>query len=130
MRRTRSWYRPSYFLLAGANLVLVAVTSPGVEGIDPRRVLRESGLLPLPVELLNALMAAAVVLVWAHAGLAAAALALLVLLIITVPLLRVVSVAVKSVRRPRSAPVVSCWRPRSVSGLGSQNRYMTARCSG
>jgi two-component system NarL family sensor kinase len=40
-------------------------------------------------------MAAAVVLVWAHAGVAAAG-AVLVLLIVTVPLLRVVSVAVKS----------------------------------
>ena len=86
---------PAYFLLAGANLVLVALTSPGLEGIGPRRVLRESGLPPLPVELLNALMAAAVVLVWAHAGLAAAA-ALLLLLLITVPLLHVISGALKS----------------------------------
>jgi signal transduction histidine kinase len=86
---------PAYFLLAGANLALVAVTSPGLEGIDPRRVFRESGLPPLPVELLNALMAAAVVLLWAHAGLAAAA-ALLLLLLITVPLLRVISGALKN----------------------------------
>jgi signal transduction histidine kinase len=86
---------PAYFLLAGVNLVLVALTSPGLEGINPRRVLRDSGPPPLPVELLNGLMAAAVVLVWAHAGVAAAG-AVLVLLIVTVPLLRVVSIAVKS----------------------------------
>ena len=75
-------------LLAALNLGLVATTSPGLEGIDPLRVLRESGLPSLPLELLNALMAAAVVLVWAHAGLAAAA-ALLLVLVITVPLVRV-----------------------------------------
>ena len=86
---------PAYFLLAGVNLVLVAVTSPGLEGINPLRVLRDSGPPPLPVELLNALMAAAVVVIWAHVGVAAAG-AVLVLLIVTVPLLRVVSIAVKS----------------------------------
>jgi signal transduction histidine kinase len=85
----------SYLLLAMMNFILVATTSPGLEGVELRRVLRESGLPPLPVELLNALMAAAVVLVWAHTGLAAAA-ALLLLLIITVPLVRVIGASLKT----------------------------------
>jgi signal transduction histidine kinase len=86
---------PAYLVLAAMNLLLIATTSPGLEGVRLRRVLRESGLPPLPVELLNALMAAAVVLLWAHAGLAAAA-ALLLLLIITVPLVRIIGTSLKS----------------------------------
>ena len=70
---------PVYFLLAGLNLGLVATTSPGLEGTDRRRVLLESGLPPLPIELLNTMMAAAVVVVWADAGIAAAAAMLLLL---------------------------------------------------
>jgi signal transduction histidine kinase len=86
---------PVYLLLASLNLGLVATTSPGLEGTDRRRVLLESGLPLLPIELLNTLMAAAVVVVWAHAGLAAAA-AMLLLLVLTLPLLRVVSASLKT----------------------------------
>jgi two-component system, NarL family, sensor kinase len=114
---------PVYFLLAGVNLGLVATTSPGLEGIDPLRVLRESGLPPLPVELLNALAAAAVVLVWAHAGLAAAA-ALLVLLVITVPLLRVISSALKSGDDLLALRHVSDERAAEVARLASDRERL------
>jgi signal transduction histidine kinase len=74
---------PTYFALAMLNLGLVTAYHPGVRS----RILRDSGLPSLPLELLSGLMAGATVLVWAHAGLAAAA-ALLVVLVITIPLVR------------------------------------------
>jgi signal transduction histidine kinase len=86
---------PVYFVVGALNLVLVSVTIPGLTQADRRRVFRESGIPTLPVESLHALVAAAAVLVWAHAGLAAAA-ALLLVLVIFVPLLRTVGSALKS----------------------------------
>jgi len=74
---------PTYVALAMLNLGLVTAYHPGVRS----RILRDSGLPSLPLELLSGLMAGATVLVWAHAGLAAAA-ALLVVLVITIPLVR------------------------------------------
>jgi signal transduction histidine kinase len=74
---------PTYVVLAVLNLGLVTVEHPGVR----RRILRDSGLPSLPIELLSGLMAGAAVLVWAHAGLTAAAM-LLVVLVITIPLVR------------------------------------------
>lgn len=74
---------PTYVALAMLNLGLVTAFHPGARG----RILRDSGLPSLPLELLSGLMAGATVLVWAHAGIAAAA-ALLVVLVITIPLVR------------------------------------------
>jgi two-component system NarL family sensor kinase len=65
------------------NLGLVTVYHPGVRG----RILRDTGLPSLPLELLSGLMAGATILVWADAGLTAAA-ALLIVLVITIPLVR------------------------------------------
>jgi hypothetical protein len=74
---------PMYVAIAALNLALVTVGHPGARG----RIFRDSGLPSLPLQLLSGLMAGATVLVWAHAGLAAAA-ALLVVLVITIPLAR------------------------------------------
>jgi signal transduction histidine kinase len=74
---------PTYVALAMVNLGLVTVYHPGAR----RRILRDTGIPSLPLELLGGVMAGATVLVWAHAGLAAAA-ALLVVLVITIPLVR------------------------------------------
>ena len=74
---------PTYVAIAMLNLALVTAYHPGGRG----RILRDTGLPSLPLELLSGLMAGATVLVWAHAGLAAAA-ALLVVLVITIPLVR------------------------------------------
>jgi signal transduction histidine kinase len=81
---------PIYVAIAALNLVLMTVRHPGAR----RRIFRDSGLPSLPLELLSALMAGATVLVWAHAGLAAAA-TLLVVLVITIPLVRAVGDALK-----------------------------------
>jgi signal transduction histidine kinase len=74
---------PTYVLLATLNLGLVTVNYPGVR----MRILRDTGLPSLPLELLCGLLAGVTVLVWAHAGLTAAA-ALLIVLVITIPLVR------------------------------------------
>ena len=52
---------PTYVALATLNLGLVTVYHPGVRG----RILRDTGLPSLPLELLSGLMAGATVLVWA-----------------------------------------------------------------
>lgn len=80
---------PISVLLMALNLGLLAAPSTELDADARRRLLRESGLPTLPYELMNALMATATVFVWAHAGLAAVA-ALLLVLVITVPLLRTV----------------------------------------
>jgi signal transduction histidine kinase len=83
---------PISVLLIALNLGLVAASHPGLEPGARRRVLRESGLPTFPYELTNALMATATVFVWAHAGIAAVA-ALLLVLVVTVPLLRAIGAA-------------------------------------
>jgi hypothetical protein len=90
---------PTYVALASLNLALVTVYHPGVRS----RILRDTGVPAVPLELLSGLMAGATVLVWAHAGLAATA-ALLVVLVITIPLVRSVGDAAHARRRPRHAP--------------------------
>jgi signal transduction histidine kinase len=86
---------PVYLVVGALNLGLITVTMPGISPVERRRVFRDSGLPALPLEFVHALMATAAVLVWAHAGLAAAA-GLLLVLIVSVPLLRTVGSALKS----------------------------------
>jgi signal transduction histidine kinase len=81
---------PMYVAIAALNFVMVAVRHPG----SRKRILREIGVSTLPIELLSGVIAGATVLVWAHGGLAAAG-ALLLLLVITVPLVRTLGVALK-----------------------------------
>jgi signal transduction histidine kinase len=83
---------PISLLVMALNLGLLAATDPQLNAAARRRLLRDSGLPTLPYELMNALMATATVFVWAHAGLAAVA-ALLLVLVATVPLLRTVGTA-------------------------------------
>jgi signal transduction histidine kinase len=112
---------PVNLVLAGLNLGLVAATMPGLQ--HRRRVIRESGLPTLPIEFLNAVSATAVVLVWAHAGLAAAA-ALLLLLVVTVPLLRVVGNALQSGDDLLALRYVSDQRAADVARLASDRERL------
>ena len=86
---------PVSVVLIALNLGLLAASHPGMDAATRSRLFRESGLPTLPFELMNALMATATVLVWVHAGLAAVA-ALLVVMIVTVPLLRAIAAALTS----------------------------------
>ena len=87
---------PAYALLAAVNLALVVAMHPGPMDMRHRLpIFRETGLPAVPLELANGLMAVAVVLVWARAGLAASA-GLLVVLGIMIPLARTLGDALKS----------------------------------
>jgi signal transduction histidine kinase len=78
---------PVYLVLMAADLALIAATAPGLTPEGRRRVLIDIGLPTIPLELLSGIMAATAVLTWAYAGIAAAV-GLLVVLVITIPLAR------------------------------------------
>jgi signal transduction histidine kinase len=86
---------PVYCLMAGLNIVLVATTSPVLSRTERWALFRDSALPTIPWELISCVIAAAAVLVWAQAGLAAAAV-LLGLLLVTTPLLRALESAIRS----------------------------------
>jgi signal transduction histidine kinase len=86
---------PIYCLLAGLNIVLVVFTNPILSRTERLHLFRDSALPTIPWELVGCVIAAAAVLVWAHAGLASAAV-LLGLLLVTTPLLRALEAAIKS----------------------------------
>jgi signal transduction histidine kinase len=86
---------PIYGLLAALNITILAATHVDLEPGSRLRVLRESGLPFVPVELANGLLAVVAVFVWAQAGLAAVA-TLLLVLAITIPLGRIVADALHS----------------------------------
>jgi signal transduction histidine kinase len=86
---------PVYCAVAALDIVLVALTSPRLSKGERLQVFRDSALPTIPWELVCCVIAAAAVLVWAEAGLAAAAV-LLGLLVVTTPLLRALEAAIKS----------------------------------
>jgi signal transduction histidine kinase len=114
---------PVSVLLMALNLGLLAATEPVLEPAARRRLLRESGLPTVPYELMNALMATATVFVWAHAGLAAVA-ALLLVLIITVPLLRTVGTALANGDDLAALRHVSDERAAEVARLASDRERL------
>ena len=107
---------PAYLLLVGVNLLLVS-THPTL-GTRRLHVFRETGLPALPLEVANGLLAAATVLVWSQAGLAAAA-GLLVLLVITIPLARTLGDALRSSDDLTELRHVSDQRSAEVARLAS-----------
>jgi signal transduction histidine kinase len=81
---------PGYALLSTVGLILVAGSDANVG-----RLIRESALPAVPLELIHGMFAMAAVLVWGHAGLAAAA-ALVLVLALTLPLARTLADALDS----------------------------------
>jgi signal transduction histidine kinase len=77
---------PIYLAVFALNVVFFAAANPHLAGQNRRRILRETALPMIPWELLNCVLATAVVLAWALSGIAAAA-GLLIALVVTVPLL-------------------------------------------
>jgi len=86
---------PVYVVLAAANLAMVVIGHPYIERADWRRTIRESGLPTLPLELVNAVLAATAVLLWTQRGLDAAV-GLLAVLVVIIPLTRTVMDGLKS----------------------------------
>ena len=140
---------PVYLVLMAADLTLIAATAPGLTAEARRQVFRETGLPTIPLELLCGIMAAATVLIWAHAGIAAA-IGLLVVLLVTIPLARSLGsgmtraddiVALREVSDQRAAEVSACRRtasgccrrfstPSSANAHVWPNRSTTDLCNG
>jgi signal transduction histidine kinase len=109
---------PVYLVLMAADLALVAATAPGLTPEGRRRVFTEIGLPTIPLELVSGIMAAVAVLTWAHAGLAAV-IALLVVLVITIPLARSLGSGLTHVDDLAALREVSDQRAAEVSRLSS-----------
>jgi signal transduction histidine kinase len=116
---------PVYIVLATVNLVLVVAAHPTLASETRRQVLRESVLPSLPLELVNAVLTAVTVFVWARAGLVAAV-ALVLLLAVTIPLARTVSEALKRGDDLTALRLVSDERAAEVSRLSlDRDRLLT-----
>jgi signal transduction histidine kinase len=77
---------PVYFAVFALNVVCFAAANPHLTALNRRRLLRETAIPMIPWEILNCVLATAVVLAWSLSGIGAAA-GLLVALVVTVPLL-------------------------------------------
>lgn len=86
---------PVYVVLAATNLVMVVVGHPYIERADWGRTIREAGLPTLPLELVNAVLAATAVLLWTQRGVDAAV-GLLAVLVVIIPLTRSVMDGLKN----------------------------------
>jgi signal transduction histidine kinase len=114
---------PMYAALAALNLAMVALHHPRLTFGERLLILRDTGLPAAPLEMLSAVMAGAAVLVWADAGLVAAA-ALLGLLVITIPLARAVGDALRSGDDLLALRDVSDQRAAEVARLASDRERL------
>jgi two-component system NarL family sensor kinase len=114
---------PVYALLTALNFILVVAFHPYLADADRWQTLRESLLPTLPFELINAILAAVTVLAWTEAGLAAAA-AVLIVLVGTVPLARMLSSALRSGDDLVALRVVSDARADEVARLSSDRERL------
>jgi len=81
---------PVYTMLCLLNVAFIVLFLPGRTPAERRRVVRESGVPLIPLELVSAVLASAAVLAWADAGLWAIV-GLLVVLLVIIALARTVS---------------------------------------
>jgi signal transduction histidine kinase len=116
---------PGYVVLSALNLFLVVAGHPDLDPGSRPRVLRETVVPLLPLELINAVLTVVAVLVWARAGLVAAA-TLLLVLAVTIPLARTLADALKSGDDLRALRQVSDERAAEVARLASdRDRLLT-----
>jgi signal transduction histidine kinase len=109
---------PVYAFLMLLNFVLVVAFHPGLADPGRWRTFGESLVPTLPFELVNAILASVTVLAWTEAGLAAAA-AVLLVLVGTIPLARTLSEALRSGDDLLALRVVSDERAAEVARLAS-----------
>jgi signal transduction histidine kinase len=114
---------PIYAVLMAMNLALVAAGAPGLSPADRLRIFRESGPPAIPLELVNGLLAATTVLVWAYAGVAAAA-GLLLVLVLAILLTRTVADGLKSGDDLVALREVSDERAADVARLSSDRKRL------
>jgi signal transduction histidine kinase len=116
---------PIYLVVFALNVVCFAAVNPWLAGLNRRRVLRETAIPMIPWEILNCVLATAVVLAWALSGIGAAA-GLLVALVVTVPLLHSLGAYVKTSDDLVSLQEVSDRRAAEVERLSSdRDRLLT-----
>jgi signal transduction histidine kinase len=87
---------PIFIVAITLNLVVVVGTHPDLSRADRIRVVRESAVPGIPLELADGVIATFAVAAWAYAGVAAAA-GLLVMLAVVVPLTRMLSSALRAI---------------------------------
>jgi signal transduction histidine kinase len=116
---------PVYALLATANLALVAASHVDVAAGSRRRILRETGVPSIPLELVYGVLGTATVLIWADAG-QAAAVALVIAIAVAIPLAHTFAGALKSGDDLALAQKVSDERAADVARLSSdRDRLLT-----
>src|SRR4051794_39178485 len=116
---------PIYLVVFALNVVCFAAINPWLAGLNRRRVLRETAIPMIPWEILNCVLATAVVLAWALSGIGAVA-GLLVALVVTVPLLHSLGAYLKTSDDLVSLQEVSDRRAAEVGRLSSdRDRLLT-----
>src|SRR3954447_17644352 len=116
---------PIYLVVFALNVVCFAAINPWLAGLNRRRVLRETAIPMIPWEILNCVLATAVVLAWALSGIGAVA-GLLVALVVTVPLLHSLGAYLKTSDDLVSLQEVSDRRAAEVERLSSdRDRLLT-----
>jgi signal transduction histidine kinase len=116
---------PTYAVLSALNLLLVVGLHPHLAAGTRLRAIRETAVPSLPLEVVNAVLTAVAVFVWARAGLATAA-ALVMVLAVTIPLARTVADALKSRDDLVELRQVSDARAAEVARLASdRDRLLT-----
>ena len=116
---------PVYILMSTLNLLLVVVAHPGIAPGSRVRVLRDSAFPSLALELLNGVLASVAAFVCIHAQLGAAV-ALVMVLAVTIPLARTVATALKRDEDLVALRQVSDERAAEVSRLSEdRDRLLT-----
>jgi two-component system NarL family sensor kinase len=113
---------PVYALVIALNVALLAGLNPALPRADRRRVLRESVVPALPVEIVSGILGAVVVFAWSVIGLAAAGL-LLVVQLLLIALGRTLGEAMRSDERASDVARLSSDRDRLLTEvLGAEDR--------
>jgi signal transduction histidine kinase len=116
---------PVYILMSTLNLLLVVAAHPNIAQGSRVRVLRDSAFPSLALELLNGVLASVAVFVCIHAQLGAAV-ALVMVLAVTIPLARTVAAALKRDEDLVALRQVSDERAAEVSRLSEdRDRLLT-----
>jgi two-component system NarL family sensor kinase len=114
---------PAYLLLAAINLVLIAAVRSDLP--VRRRILRETGVPMIPLELATGMLAAASVLIWSELGLGAAV-ALVLAVAVSIPLSRTLAEALTTGDDLVAMQQVSDERTAEVARLSSdRDRLLT-----
>jgi two-component system, NarL family, sensor kinase len=114
---------PVYLLLDAGNLAMVTLAHPELPRGSRLRVIWESGVPAFPLEFINGLLAATIVLAWGNAGLVVAA-PLVIILVVVIPLSRTVADALSRSDDLLALRAVSDERAAEVARLASDRERL------